>query len=338
MSDTNGNEPLLVSIINRTHLSWYWATLLIAIILILTLILVGYLSGAFEQQEGWEVWRVGLQAPSIIIYILLIYPVIERLWRRALEAFRPLVTTEEKEFDNLIAEVSKIRRSHEWLSVLAGSTFMLVIGRPWLWVDQWIDIYQTVTTMLMFGLLGWLIYSSIDSNRVISILCRQDLKIDIFNTNLLSPIAHLSLGNSLAFVGGISLSMVFQTQENLLEWQTITVYSVLVLATILIFFMFMWSVHNILTRIKRNELNFAHQQLIFYSRELKNKISESKQYKGVQLSLAVAGWAAYESKVREAREWPFNAVIIQRLLASVLAPASIYLIKILSVLGIKISF
>jgi hypothetical protein len=338
MPDVIGKEPLLVSFMNQARLSWYWTTLLISIILLLFLVLVGYLDGAFEQQMGWELWRVGLQAPSIIVYILLIYPVIGRLWKRALEAFQPLVTMEQKQFNHLIAEASEVRRWHEWLSVLAGFIFMLIISRPWLWVDKWIDVYQTATSMLMFGLLGWLIYSSIYSNRGMSKLCQQDLRIDIFNANLLSPVAHLSLGNSLAFVGGISLSMVFQTQGNLLEWQTITVYSVLILATIFIFFVSMWNVHKILVRIKRSELNFARDQLAFYSRKLKSRVSESQQYKAGQLSLAVAGWAAYESKVREAQEWPFSTAIIRRLFASVLAPASIYLIKILSVLGIKISF
>jgi hypothetical protein len=338
MPDTISKEPLLVSLMNRTHLPWYWTTLLISIILLLSLILAGYLDDAFKQQVGWELWRVGLQTPSIIVYILIIYPVIGRLWQRALEAFRPLVTMEQKQFNHMIAEASKVRRWQEYLATLGGFIFMLIISRPWIWVDQWIDVYQTITSMLMFGLLGWLIYSSIYSNRIISKLSQQDLKLDIFNTNLLSPVAHLSLGNSLAFVGGISLSMIFQTQKNLLEWQTITIYSVLVLATILIFFISMWNVHKILARIKRNELNIARNQLMLASRELKNMVSESQQYKVGQLSLAVAGWAAYESKVREVPEWPYSTKIIRRLFASVLAPASIYLVKILSVLGIKISF
>jgi hypothetical protein len=336
MLDATSNKPLLVSIMNLTRLSWYWTTVLITIVLFLLLILVGYLDGVFNQQLEWEFWRTGLLAPSIIVYILLISPVVARLSKRAIEAFRPLVTAEQSQFDHLIAEVSKVKRWQEWLAVLLGFIFMLALSRPWIWVEQWIDIYQTVTYMLMFGLLGWLIYSSIYGSRNMSKLCRQDLKLDIFDANLLSPLAHLSLGNSLAFVGGISLSMVFQTQENLIEWQAITIYSVLVLATIFIFFLTMWNVHKVLARIKRDELGIVHDQLVLASRKLKNKVSEGQQHRVGQLSQAVAGWAAYEGTVREAKEWPFSAAIIRRLFASILAPISIYLIKILSSLGIRI--
>jgi len=338
MQNTIGKEPLLVSLVNRVRLPWYFITLLITIILLLFLVLVGYLDGGFLQLKVWEFWRVTLQAPIIIAYILLIYPVIIRLGKRALEAFRPLIPIEEQQFNDLITEVSKVKRWQEWLAILIGSIFILALSRPWIWVDQWIDVYQVITSMLMFGILGWLIYSAIYSSRSLSKLSHQNLKLDIFNINLLSPIAHLSLGNSLAFIGGISLSLVFQTQQSLLEWPTITIYSVLVLATIQIFFISMWNIHGMLIRVKRDELNFVRDQLESASKKLKNKVSEGQQYRLEHLSLAVAGWAAYERKVQTTQEWPFNATIVRRLFASVLAPASIYLIKILSVLGIKISF
>jgi hypothetical protein len=74
------------------------------------------------------------------------------------------------------------------------------------------------------------------------------------------------------------------------------------------------------------------------SRKLKG-LALAGQIEGTgDLSSSVAGWSAYKNQVQETSEWPFNAAIIRRLFASVLAPASIYLIKILSTLGIKISF
>jgi hypothetical protein len=245
---------------------------------------------------------------------------------------------EQKEFDHLVSEVYVVKRWQEWLAVLAGFIFMLAISRPWSFVEGWMDIYQVFTSMIMFGLLGWLIYSSIRGNLSISKLTKEELKLDIFNTNQLSPIAYLSLANSLAFIGGISISLVFQTQQNLLEWQTITIYAVLVVATILIFFMSMWNIHRILTRVKKNEMEIARTQLALYSRQLKDKISETQKGETGQLSIITAGWASYLKMVQETPEWPFNAAIIRRLFASILAPASIYLLKILSTLGVKITF
>lgn len=73
------------------------------------------------------------------------------------------------------------------------------------------------------------------------------------------------------------------------------------------------------------------------SRKLKEWTTKGQKQGMEELSSAVAGWAAYERRVKEAQEWPFNASIIRRLFASVLAPVSVYLIKIFSTLGIQIT-
>lgn len=100
----------------------------------------------------------------------------------------------------------------------------------------------------------------------------------------------------------------------------------------------MQSVHNAMVEAKRNKSALARKHLTIVSHELEDKAT-SGQLKGIgELSSAVAAWAAYEKRVQEARTWPFDTRVIRRLFASILAPAVIYLLKVLSVLGIKISF
>ncbi|MFC1846574.1 hypothetical protein ACFLYS_00740 [Chloroflexota bacterium] len=245
----------------------------------------------------------------------------------------------ENQFNRLSAEIATQNRRWEWLAMFIGISLHLMRVRIWLgWVDQWLEVYQVTTDAILFGLLVWLVYSSIKGSRGIAKLSKQNLKLDIFNTTLLAPVARLSLVNSLVFIGGISLALLFETQETLIEWQSVIVYSVLVLATISIFYISMWSVHNIMARVKKHELEVAQKYMAEMSRKLKEWTTKGQTQGMEELSSSVAGWAAYERRVKEAQEWPFNAGIIRRLFASVLAPASIYLIKILSTLGIRISF
>jgi MFS family permease len=320
---------------NRSPLSWRWTTALIAGVLFFFLILVGYLDGAFGQQFEGEFWRV-VQTPIIIIYILVIYPFMLRLWKPAIEAFRPLVSMSENEFNSLSKEISTVNRRREWAALFMGFLFVLLLAQPWLGVDRWTDAYHLATLMIMFGLLSWLIYTSVIGSRSIARLSKQNLKLDIFNTNLLAPVARMSLANSLAFVGGISISLVFQTQESLREWTSVVIYSVLVIATILIFYISMWSIHKIMARVKSNELELAQKYMADMSRKLKGRITKGQLEGMEELSSAVAGGAAYEKRVQEAQEWPFNSGIVRRLFASVLAPVSVYIIKIFSTLGINI--
>jgi uncharacterized membrane protein len=329
------SQPLLVALMQRLNISWRWATVVIAGILFLLLVLAGYADGAFGQQFEGEFWRV-VQSPVIIIYILAIYPFMLRLWKPAVEAFRPLVSMGENQFNRLSAEITALNRRREWIALFIGFLFLLVLARPWVGIERWTDAYHLATLMIMFGLLSWIIYTSIKGSRSIARLGKQNLKIDIFNTKLLAPVARMSLVNSLAFVGGISISLIFQTQESLREWTSVVIYSVLVIATIIIFYISMWSLHKIMARAKRNELEVAQKYMTDMSRKLKERITKGQIEDMEELSSAVAGGAAYERRVKEAQEWPFNAGIIRRLFASILAPVSVYVIKIFSTLGIQI--
>jgi hypothetical protein len=53
------------------------------------------------------------------------------------------------------------------------------------------------------------------------------------------------------------------------------------------------------------------------------------------LSSTITAWVTYEKRVKEAPTWPFNANIIRRLAMSVVMPAAVYLIKIISQFLVK---
>jgi len=166
-------------------------------------------------------------------------------------------------------------------------------------------------------------------------MSRQPLKLDILETNLLTPVAHWSLGISLAFVGGISLSLLNQNWENLLDWSNIYTYSMLICVTILIFFLSMWSAHNAISTIKNRELALAQKNLINASREMKERAVNDNLERAEGLSSTISMWETYQRLVKDVPTWPFNAIIIRRLVASILVPSIVYLIKILAGLGLR---
>ena len=137
------------------------------------------------------------------------------------------------------------------------------------------------------------------------------------------------MGIALAFIGGISLSLVFQSIESLLAWQSITIYSILVCATILLFFLSMWSTHNVMAGAKRREHDLAQEHLEKVTRELREATVQDRPEEMNRLYSAMAAWGIYERHVRETPEWPYNANILRRLSVSVLIPGIVYLIKVL---------
>ena len=61
----------------------------------------------------------------------------------------------------------------------------------------------------MFGLLGWVMYTSVAGTKVMAVLHNQPLQIDIFDTRAFEPIGQHSLKTVLAFIGGCAISMFF---------------------------------------------------------------------------------------------------------------------------------
>jgi hypothetical protein len=339
MTEESRSYPLVSELIKRSRLPWYWAAVVVTGVLFLLLILAAFLDGVLSDVLGWEFWHSRLIVILLVTYILAVYEPMRRLRDRAVEAFRPLLSLDDKDFNRLAAEVNTPKRRWEWASALAGVAFALVLGQPWTleWGPGllWQSVHLVIVGTLMNSLLAWLIYDTVTGAVRVNRLSRRDLKLDVLDTGLLTPIARWSLGISFGFVGGTSLSLVFATRESLLKWQSISMYAILVCVTVLIFLLSMWSFHRAMTDAKNRKLALARKRLITISRELED-YTEQGQLGGLgELSASLTSWSNYQRLVRETPTWPFDAGIIRRLLASAIVPAIVYLIKILAGVGLR---
>lgn len=337
MAEESRTYPLVEALMRRSPLPRFWTIIAVNAVLLLGLILVAALDDTLTNLSDWRFWQ--LSGLANITYILVVHPFMWRLRGQAIQAFRPLLSLEDGDFNRLAAEVSAPNRRWEWTYLLIGVGLAVALGQPWTlgWGPGhlWMAVYLVIVGALFNGLLAWLIYDTLAGTVRISRLSRRDLKLDIFDTELLTPIARWSLGISLAFVGGISLSLVFQTRESLLRWQSLTMYAILVGALILMFLLSMWSAHNAMANAKNRKLAMARKHLAVVSRELEDRAAEGQLTGTEGLSATITSWATYQRLVQEAPAWPFNASIIRRLAASIFVPAIVYLIKILSGLGLR---
>jgi hypothetical protein len=186
---------------------------------------------------------------------------------------------------------------------------------------------------VLFGLLGLLIFKGLRSTRYLTRL-NQNIDLDIFDLDALLPVARWSLAVSLAFIGGIVISILFQTIENLIQWPVITIYVVLIGATVAIFFISMWSTHQTISAVKKRELGFVTRNLTKASRDLKQEADNIAGGDTKELYYAVAAWGFYGRRIREIKEWPLNAGIVSRLVLSAVSPGVVYALKVILGTGI----
>ncbi len=316
-------------LVKKTRLPWSAVTGILAFLLLMILVLAALADGMPIKQLGWSFWRVGLQGPTILIYILCIYPILNRVGNKAFESILPLLAMDKNELKQLISEYSSPRRSRELLSLLLGAGFIVLLSQPWNTDFQFFEGYAYAIEILMFSLIALLIYYALHNTRYLTRI-NQNLKLDIFDIEALTPIARWSLSMSLAFIGGILISIVFQNIDSLIQWQIIMIYAILVGTTVVVFFMSMWSTHTTIVKIKKSELTIVRQKLTAACRKLKQNTSGNQEENNATLHYEVAAWGLYERQIREVKEWPLDAGIMGRLVLSIVSPGVVYVIKLLA--------
>lgn len=322
-------------LVEYTHLHWYTVISIIAIVLFSGLVVTALIEETPIRQLGWDFWRVGLQGPAIIIYILAIYPILTKMGDNAIESIMPWVDMSKEELDELDSKYRVPNRLGELLSLSAGVIFIIVLSQPWRATYEFntifTDIFLYIIEIILFGLLGLLIYYGFHNSRYLTRINKK-LKLDIFSVDALAPIARWSLSISLAFMGGIIISIIFQTIDNLRQWQIILIYIILVISTVAIFFISLWSTHVTIAKVKRRELAFVHNKLAQACRKLMQNAGENNRVdvSSNTFHYEVAAWALYERLIRETKEWPYNAGIIGRLVLSIVSPGVVYIIRVFS--------
>jgi hypothetical protein len=317
---------LLEELGGRTPLSWPQMAAGVGLGLILVAVGAAYLDGLLAGPFDVDFWRSGMSAPVLVAYVLLIQPTVRRLRDGAIEAFRPLVPLDNGDFRGLLAEASIFNRRREWLAAGIGAVGGLVLSRPWETLSFWLTLYGMLGGALLFGLLGFFIYSSLSGTRLFAELHRHAVDINAFDLGRLEPVGRWSLGIALAYIGGNTLSLIFLT-EPALRIELIITYIPLILAPVLVFFLNMLSAHRVMAEAKQRQLKMARDRLGAASQALEERAAKGHAEGMEALLNSITSWVTYEKRVKEIPEWPYTESIMRRLVASTLLPLAVIVIQ-----------
>jgi hypothetical protein len=295
--------------------------LLIALVMILLLALAAYAQGANGHGLRWALWLLGLN-PVMICYILLVHPLMRRRWQRAMQSLHALAPRTDGDGQQVL-----ISHRGEWVTMLLGALVGLVLTRD-IPVEGWLRLYSEATSALMFALLAGAIYGGLARSSHLAAHSRAGLELGVFDGHLLTPFAKWGQSLSLVFVGGISLSLLFQSYESLRSTEGVIIYGSLVIVSLTLFFMSVWTIHVALAKAQKKELARVRRDLTA-AREALRRVHAGDPAGVLQdpyLPVAVCGM--YERQVLDASTWPFNPTIVRQLFASVIAPLSVYVLKV----------
>jgi hypothetical protein len=306
-------QSLLDQFVGHVGLSRHaFAAVVVTLLALLLLASAAFSRGGLATVGPRGLWKMGLE-PTLIIYILGIYPWLQRRFALAIEALRPLSSQPE-----IVDAVHARNRRGESIAMLIGAAFSLWVTSSWRIDAMWMRLYLVIANIVLFGLMALAIYDGVERTRRLARVIRAGLQLDLFDRQLLA----------LTFVGGICLSLIFQSYETLHSVRSLVIYSILIVVSLTLLFTSVWSVHKALVAAQQRELAVVHQHWLQARSELKRKLAEGGQTDVAGLYNPMVVLGAYESQVLAASTWPFNPKIVKEVMASLVAPFLIYGLKI----------
>jgi hypothetical protein len=220
----------------------------VAAALALPLLLMVSIQSPLDFFEHQGTWRLAM-APAIIVFTCQTHPWLQRHWKLAVDVLMSLNNRSAPIENNFAA-----RRLGEWIAILLGAGFAVWISHARSFTWQWQFTYFLVTNVAMFSLIGLQIYDSLFRTMLLRRAFDVSLNLDLFDRQTLPLVARFGQCVSLTFVGGICLSLLFQSYDSLYKVQSLVTYSILVVVALTLFLVPIWSVHIALVAAQTREL------------------------------------------------------------------------------------
>jgi hypothetical protein len=305
-----------------------WVKIVVCLFLFALPFAVVYLGDSAAEFIANGNWRFLLLSPSIIIYIWLGSPLLDRFNKEVIYSLRSISALDDESFSRLMAETHYVNPRNELIAIGIGAVVGLALNSANDYTDTSVlfGVYWTLSMLAMYALLAWMIYLAVIGSRSNGVLLQQPLRINLFNPAPFEAIGRQSLLLALMFIGGLTLSLVFSFRwENLSHPLFWLVYMSLVLVTLLIFFASMRPAHRLLAKEKEKELTQVRRNLEWLGRELMLRM-ENRQDAG-KIAAEFNALSAYEGRVLAARTWPYNTIMLRTLFFSFLVPLGSFLVK-----------
>ena len=315
-------DPSLLAQFQRSLGRRYpWFVGALALVLLILLALAAHAQGARWPEDRAALWRFAL-TPVITVYIFLVHPFMHRRWQHAMHSLYTLAPQA-----NASGPQASSRRG-EWVATLLGLLFGLTVASDTRAAEGWLWLYVEATSGLNFALLAAAIYGSLARARHLAAHSRAGLELSIFDAHLLTPFAQWGQSLTLVFVGGISLSLLFQSYASLRSIEGVIIYGSLVVVALTLFFMSMWTIHIALAKAQQKELARVRRDLAAAREALRREPADARSGAVHDPYLPVVVCGIYEKQVLAASTWPFNPSIVGRVFASAAAPLSVYVLKL----------
>ncbi len=315
--------------LGRLPWSLGWSGFAIGAAAFLLSLAVFWLAGGIQVYQAMGLGALRLFFPPlVIVYVLVVVSLLERSSASVVQSLRPLIQLADDELLEMVQHACRTRPGRELGAFVAGAAFFLAVEGRFHGgtVLFWASLYYYLTSILMFAVVAWSIYAIITITRLTNVLLRQPLELDIFDVTSMEPIGLQSLSLSLAFIGAIVLSVPSSPYPPA-SWQNFLIFGLLLVVTVLVFYLNMYGAHRLLKNEKQRQLRSVEARFARAYARLQHIAANSGN---VHLAATeLNAWATAKQELNQTRTWPYNTEMLRTLFISVLTPIALGLARII---------
>ncbi len=182
-------------------------------------------------------WHQNLLFPLLTSYLILIHQPIKQVYERSVVAFRSLLNVRNESHKHILQQAIGLNRRHEWQALAAGTLIGWIILQPWQDLFSWITLYELVSGGLAFGLTGWTAYSLFARSLRLVHLYQQTSTTWHRRSTHSQPLFWWAKAVLLTILGSMVMVMISIPARGMSDLLSTSLYIVLVLAILLIFFL-----------------------------------------------------------------------------------------------------
>jgi hypothetical protein len=304
----------------RLRLGW-WQFIAAAIGLLLgSLVGACWLDNDFRIFQDADWLRACLTSSSVIVYILIANHFGAEASRASTAAMSRLLGIDRPAFHQLTASSSPTLRQQA-IAFGVGVVIALLLGAPSLLSSfSWLGTFLSLTQLLNLGLLAMIVYVVVAESKMTSKFHSRLRQINLFDTTPFEVLGKSALYTALTMMGGVTLAVILLPTRFLLNFFTLAIQVIIVSVTIVMFFANLYSLHQAMFAAKQRELDAVRERLA-------SAFALMKERGTLENPAAVQTWLAYEKRLLEVPEWPFNPDTLKSLFASVFFPAGAFVVR-----------
>ena len=182
---------------------------------------------------------------------------------------------------------------------------------------RWLGVYTYLSQLLMMSMLGFVIFITLAEAALISKLHEYPMRVNLFDTTLFQALGRSSLTSALMMIGGNTLVVVVLPSRYLLNVFALALIVGVVLLSIVAFFLNLRDTHRVMAEAKQNELKIVREKM-------SAAFGELKTHGTIANPEILPSWLAYEKRLEQVSEWPFNTDTIRSLVVSVFVPMAAF--------------